>query len=480
MSRPFWACGTMFVVLLLAGCSHPENYRWRGGANPEVSPAPRPPPNSQFEWDNPSVAVYSYATPAPSAQGLTIRDLSDRGQAALVDVMTRAGANPETIRDALARPISANPARPEGAASVEGSYNRTIVATVTKGWSAGPADRLVRTWVDIQPLNFVFDGYTVVATDNQVLNIEQITNTTAGSLQAQLGRTTTDTSATTTTGSPVTNVLTDVLGTSAGATANLSQTRMTTAAINQQYTKLSADITPRELRIYRESERNLDVAGNTLIALTARIDTRLWQRDPRLRPLIDRSQRVTKLALTKTDGSSFAPAEVQIEVAFQESPPRCPLLANVYLLYEMRRVTDNAGSYVEGEQEVRYERNRYDRPRVEIVPADVVRKPSWRVFGSGDRGQAPSIMLRDALGRTLPLDFLSYQQARNFAEWMNRHAALMQGRSSLRIGGAGLELYSGDADVPLPRGPFTAQSLADPDDLARRCQLTEAPEPASE
>lgn len=474
MTRWIGARTVPVAALLLAGCAHPENFRWRDGADPGFGSPPPSPPNSEFEWDVPSVAVYSYATPATPPPGLAIRDLSDRGQAAFVQAMTSAGAQPDTIREILARPLSGNPARVEGAASVEGSYNRTLVATVTEGWSAGPADRLVRTWVDIQPLNFLFDGYTIVATDNQVLNIEQITNATTGSLQANLGRTSSDTSVATTTGTPTTNVLTDVLGTSAGASANLSQTRTTTAAINQQYTKLSADITARELRIYRESERNLDVAGNTLIALTARLDVRTWEHDPGLRRLVDRSLRVTKLALTKADGSPFPPAELQIEVAFQESPPPCPLLADVYLLYEMRRVTDNARSYVEGEQEARYERNRYDRRRVEIVPADVVRRPSWRIYGAAVAGGPPPrvVMLRDALGRTQPLDFLSYQQARNFAEWMNRHRAQLQG-PSLRIGAAGLELYSGDPQVSLPSGPFTAAILAPPRDLPEQCRRME-------
>lgn len=474
MTRRIGPRALPLAALLLAGCAHPENFRWREGADPGLGAPPPAPPNSEFEWNVPSVAVYSYATPPAPTPGLAIRDLSDRGQAAFVEAMTRAGAQPDTIREILARPLSGNPVRVEGAASIEGSYNRTLVATVTEGWSAGPADRLVRTWVDIQPLNFLFDGYTIVATDNQVLNIEQITNATTGSLQAQLGRTTSDTSVATTTGTPTTNVLTDVLGTSAGASANLSHTRTTSAAINQQYTRLSADITPRELRIYRESERNLDVAGNTLIALTARLDVRRWEHDPSLRSMIDRSQRVTKLSLIKEDGSPFAPADVKIEVAYQESPPPCPLLADVYLLYELRRVTDNARSYVEGEQEARYDRNRYDRRRVEIVPADVVRRPSWRIYGADAPGGPPPpvVRLRDALGRTQPLDFTSYQQARNFAEWMNRHRAQIQG-PGLRIGGAGLELYSGDPQVAFPAGPFTAAIVPPPEDLGDRCRRME-------
>ena len=151
--------------------------------------------------------------------------------------------------------------------------------------------------MEVIPRNFVFDGYTVIATDNQLLKIAQITSTSSASLQGQLGRTSSDTTATTTAQPPVSEVLTAVLGASAGVTGNLSQQRVTNSTINQQYTKLGADILPTELRILRESERNLDVSGNTLIALTLRIDPTRWRRDlgPSPIPLEDNSQRVTKL-----------------------------------------------------------------------------------------------------------------------------------------------------------------------------------------
>lgn len=46
----------------------------------------------------------------------------------------------------------------------------------------------------------------------------------------------------------------------------------TSADINQQYEKNSVDILPNFLRIYRENEHNLDVAGNTSISLSLLAD----------------------------------------------------------------------------------------------------------------------------------------------------------------------------------------------------------------
>lgn len=460
------------LIATLASCAAPEEHRWASGYKPTFSALPAPPPGSKFEWERPSVALYSFDTPTAAGSPTSLKDLSDHGQAALIEALTASGAKPEDIRDALARPLAQKAAAPEGAASVEGSYKRTLVATVSRGWRAGPADRLVRTWVEVIPRNFVFDGYTVIATDNQVLNIAQITSTSSASLQGQLGRTSSDTAATTTAQPPVTEVLTDVLGSSAGVTGNLSQQRVTNSTINQQYTKLGADILPTELRILRESERNLDVSGNTLIALTLRIDPTRWRRDLGSAPipLQDNSQRVTKLRLAKEDGSLVSPGDVTIEVTLQKSPPRCPLIADVYLYYELRRVTGNARSYSEGKQRADYDRAVFRKEAVEVVPPDQVRRPSWRVYAR----QGPEVTLEDAFGQNLPLDFVSYEQARNFAEWLTRNRGTGHG-PGLNVGKAGLRLYSGDESTPLPAGPFQARRYEQPSAEADVCRWIEHP-----
>jgi hypothetical protein len=263
-----------------------------------------------------------------------------------------------------------------------------------------------------------------------------------------------------------------VAGSSAGVSANLSHQRTTSATINQQYTRLNVDIVPEEMRIYRESERNLDVSGNYLVSLTARVDPSRWAQDRDLGPAQSFTLRVTKLGLLRSNGSVRTPGDLQIEAQLHLAPPACPLRAHVYLLYELRRVTDNARSYVEGEQGAVYERRRYDGGEVEIVPAAVVRQASWQILG---RGQP--IMLRDALGRILPIDFASYEQAESFARWLDRHAAQLRGRSTLAVGSAGLALYAGDETLALPSGPYIAEMVRAPDYLPRQCAVMDTVNP---
>lgn len=450
------------AVALLGGCAHPENYRWSNREAPVFSGAPTEPDDSSFGgWRTPAVSVYSFATASPNTPDATIRDLSDRGQAALIKAMTAAGADPAAIRDALLKAPKPKNEATEDAVTVEGTFKRTLVANVTKGWDAVPGERLVWTWIDVRPLNFSFDGYTVLATDSQLLNIEQITNATTASANASLGKTGSDTTATTTAGSPISKVLTDVAGSTAGVGGSLSNTYTTTASINQQYVKLGADIVPDELRIFRESERNLDVAGNTLIALTLKLDPSKWKGVG-----METSLRVLKQDLAKPDGTLVAPADVTFELAQNQAPPRCALQALVTLHYQTRRPRDGR-SYVEGQQTVTYARASTEPTVVDIVPADEVRKPAWRVYAKA----APDIALHASgpFENDLPIDFATYEQARNFVIWLTRMGSTMLGKDEPAIGKTGLRLTSGITGQSLFAGDYFVKRVADPSNLAMRC-----------
>ena len=462
-SRALLAASSLVTMALVSGCAHPENYRWSDQAPPVFTGAPSVPAGSSFKvWDAPAVSVYSFATTSPSTPEITLRDLSDRGQSALIMAMTATGADPAAIREALLKSPKPKTEATEDAVTVEGTYKRTLVANVTKGWNAVPGERLVWTWIDVQPVNFVFDGYTVVATDTQLLNIEQITNATTASANASLGKTGSETTATTTAGSPISKVLTNVAGSTAGVSGTLSNTYTTTAAINQQYVKLGADIVPGELRIFRESERNLDVAGNTLIALTLKLDPSKWKGVG-----METSLRVSKQDLAKPDGSLVDPADVVFELAQNQAPPRCALQAIVTLHYQARRPRDGR-SYVEGQQTVTYARASTGPTVVDIVPADEVRKPAWRVYAKA----APTIALHasGAFENDLPIDFASYEQARNFVIWLTRMGPKLLGKEEPAIGKAGVRLTSGITDQPLLSGDYFVRRVADAPDLATRCE----------
>ena len=452
-----------FVGLGLSGCEHSEHYRWSGLNTPEFTSTLRAPASSEFAgWATPSVSVYSYATPTPPVVEMSLKDLSDRGQSAFIEAMARSGGTAAELRELLARPIRATPPVVEGATTTEGTYKRTLVANVTKGWSARPGERLVWTWIHVQPLNFLFDGYTVAATDRQLLAVGQIGHSTAIGVGGSLGQTSTDTGTTTTAAPPVTSVLARALGATAGLTGSFNNTTTSSASINQQYTPLGVDILPTELRIYRESERNLDAAGNSLIALTMRVDDTRWTELSH-----EITQRVTSLDLARPDGSFQAPADVTFEVTRNRAPPHCPLLADVTLIYQFREVEDGR-SYIEGQHRADYRQDSSTTRGVIVVPADEVRRPSWRIYPGQSSSQALRVL--DVFGYENPLDFTTFEQARNFAQWLNDpgNPLLTQERPS--IGKAGLVLTSGVHQEPLSPGPYIAKRLEDPSDQSAICE----------
>jgi hypothetical protein len=218
--------------------------------------------------------------------------------------------------------------------------------------------------------------------------------------------------------------------------------------------KLSADIDPKELRIYRESERNLDVAGNTLISLSLQVDPSKWT-DVTAQVKV---HRVTKLVVTDK-GAFLDPDKITIEAPLEVAPPPCPLQAKVTLLYQLRRPTGNARSYVEGEQNADYINSRVpltgEGKIIDLVPADAVRPPSWQVFGQND-AKLP-LGATDLFSQEQPLDFSTYEQARDFAVWLNQPSVQAwfskNPAKGLALGTEGLKLA---IDPVAQKGPFGA------------------------
>lgn len=422
------------------GCQHPENYRWAGSAQfvtePNVDQAIYEAKLATgVDWNQPNITVYAFPTPPlpPKDPGsLTIKDLSDRGQATFIDRLTRKGAKPDEIRAALAKPITTAPGSTADSNILTKKelyrFDRTLVATVTKGLAEKPGDRLIWTWILIKPKNFEFTGYTIVATDNETLNIEHIQNQTTTQIQGQVGAT-----------------VPGPAKISPSVTGSISNQYATAADIFQQYEKLGADIFPRFLRVYRESERNQDVTGNTLISVSMLADPKFLFLPVKPDSVIVGSN----LTITK-DGVLLSPKKASLDVELIKDPPHCPLQAQVRLIYEIRRITSNERSYVEGEQKVSIEQHATPWHIVELVSADDVVPAEFGIFDANRIG----IFAKVPTGENLPLAFADYDTARAMANWMNaQHAS--------RIGTKGIQLTLGGTPIRNPYPLLHAEVIGD-------------------
>lgn len=294
-------------------------------------------------------------------------------------------------------------------------FDRVLVATVTRGTDWYPGDRMVWTRIFVQPINFVFAGYTIAATDNATSKVTSVEDTNTRTVSADLGLT-----------------IPGLEGPKATLEPRAEHTVKTTADINVRYERLGIDIVRGFLRIIRESEAGDDVLGNTKVSLSILTDPKIiWKRSPK-----DSNNRIPddQLVLLVTGAQlekgalELPEQDATIAVTPQAQLPHCTLRARVWMLYEQRHIDKGRQYYDESRQEVSLIRDADEPREVEIVGADDVSPAVWSIQilstspkGSGE-GAAPKFLsarIRDAQWRELV--FTDYGLATTLARWVRTH-----------------------------------------------------------
>jgi hypothetical protein len=377
---------------------------------------PLPPPPHR-DWSQAHVAVYSVAaTPHPLP---TLRDLDDRGQAAAIEFLERTpaleGKSWTQLRDILSDSGAADPGEKDPF-----QFNRLLVATVAKGASWDPGDRMMWSRVFVQPINFSFAGYTVAETENETVKVASIEATTSRKFSADIGLT-----------SP------GMEGPKASVGPSDEHSVKTTSDITAQYEKLGIDIMPDFLRIIRESETGGDVDGNTMVSLSVVTDPLTIQKRSPKEPsprnpmgddivLLVTGTHLDTDGVSPDDGKTQPPAdgkkELPITVLPQVPVPHCALLARVWMLYEERQVDSGRESYDEARQTVNLLRDAEDQEDLQIMSADEVSPAVWSIQicdsnkcdGKSDNPLQASV--KNGQGRKVV--FTDYGQAVKLAHWL--------------------------------------------------------------
>lgn len=220
--------------------------------------------DAKHDWTYPSVSVYSIAYTPPAPAALSLKDLSDNGQAHAIDFLlkkmdatrgdrkTNKASLPDDPQTTLHGLIAAISAQSDAMRVDPYRANRVLIATVAKGLNTQPGDRILWTRIFVKPINFRFAGYSVVASDKYVVKIATVENTTQTKLTVKAA-------------SP------GIDGVSVGSpelSKETDRSQKTTADINQAYENLGVDIHPDFMRIIRESAKDGDVAGNMTVQLS--------------------------------------------------------------------------------------------------------------------------------------------------------------------------------------------------------------------
>ncbi|HEX8124205.1 MAG TPA: hypothetical protein VF548_01330 [Allosphingosinicella sp.] len=410
MNRAALVAGLSFLAL--SACAHPEDRRWKMRTELDA-----PVPANEL----PDVQVYSIATPTPPGK-IRLTELSDHGQAALIEALAGTGVDAAALRSWVASPLSTDKA---GSGLLDrASLDRTLIISVSKGFEAQPGDRLMRTIVTITPHRpndaarppFEFAGYTIAATDNKVQDIAHLETKSDASLTATVAPTISSTGANSLAGSLV------------GA---LSRSHTTSADIKQQYENLNVDITPQRLRITRESERGLDVVGNTIIALT--LATPSYTDRP--------SAFLASSGKFFAKGKAVAPKAAALSIRPYRHLAACPLEADVVMQYQLRRIVRGREYYTEGKQRVAIVTNAVSRPKQILVRGEEALGELYQVMVYAGGSDGVALMASTVDGGQQRLLFSDYGEATALAAWM-------KGRRDTLIGADGTRLGLGDEDIP--------------------------------
>jgi hypothetical protein len=449
-----------FIGYGLFGHSAPEPRRWA-----HVLVQKQPGFDAQLkvdgtDWSAPHLSAYSIATLKPPHVSPTLRDLADHGQAQAIDYLamsTKESPHQWTgLLAALADPNDLKPGENDPF-----KFDRTFVATVTKGADWLPGDRMVWTRIFIQPLNFNFTGYTVAATENETVKIASVEATSTRKFSADIGLT-----------------IPGVEGPKASGGPSSENTVKATSDINAQYEKLGIDIERGFLRIVRESETGGDVLGNTTVALSVVTDPTMIfggmvdreQADDR----VQETENELVLLVTQVNAEEGAPgsgkAKDAIAVLPQPLVPHCPLTAKVWMLYEERKIDTGHDRYSEGQQRVTLLRGYDNKKPAVIVPADEVSPAVWSIqftpekfqpeAGNSDLSQSVSFVhAKVDTGQARKLVFTDFGMASRFAHVLRLH--------SIGHNGWDKEAMLGNLNFDYPKGasfsPFkTSNDECDP------------------
>jgi hypothetical protein len=397
---PLWGLGAAVALVAVSAWLWHRNSdstpkRWNGQAQSEDRPCfknltTEPPspevecfhsPESEKEiqprtlaWVDPHVAVYS--TPAPPHLASSLRDLADHGQAEAIRFLEKdsgsKGGAWASLRNALdqssTRAGESDPFR----------FDRVLIANVAKGLHSMPGDRMIWTRVLVQPINFLFAGYTVAATENETQKIASVEKTNSRKFSADLSAT-----------------VPGMQEPKASLGPSSEHTVKTSSDITAQYEKLGVDILPSFMRIMRESETGGDAIGNTKVSVTVVTDPELIRRRYPGGPVSTPPERPVDLLVTRfdEDGTDKQPAgnKPAIDVLPQVPVPHCPLRARVWMLYEERRVDSGHQFYDEARQEVSLVRNAEDKQDVDIMIPDEVSPAVWSLRLLSCNGDSPCI-----------------------------------------------------------------------------------------
>jgi hypothetical protein len=369
----------LLACLFVTACAtpHPIYKRWAAQAGlPAYTP--------------PQLSVSS--TPAAASPGTSkFKVLSDREGAAYINAVA-ASQKKSDVPKTLAAIFHNESGSPDYT-----DLPRTLVVTIDRD-NLRPADRLYQTKVTILADGFEFGDYDPTATQITSIDVESMEAKQGVTSSAELGPN-----------------FGGVLG--AGKfSIGTDNSRDETAKL-QENTVTNVQVYPGKVTIYRRGAVNVDLIGNTLVKLSAKV-----------RPTrVVFKAIASNLSLSGDDGKDLPPAKASMDISMVHFSPPEPLTVCAHVEYLDRDVSDQTQNYYdESQHSVSLIKADSGWERYILVPADEASPPTWQIIDSSQEGLAI-----DSQSGIHTINFSSFDDVETFLNWITRKKARVVGRAKL-------------------------------------------------
>lgn len=352
-------------------------------------------------YPNPSIVISS-TVQAPGAGGNTV----DAAPESPIKVrMNYDGADAKELIE-LRKAFNADIGEPKFSGN-RTVIKRTVVAAITRG-DFRPADRFVNFHLRITPKNFEFVDYKSTATDYSVINIEQLSLAKTNSASLQLVG-----------GKPV----------EATATAGTSRQLTESGQVSVRVENLTTNIDYNTLDVYREAERGIDLAGNTLINVSVTAPKNDYDNQTKFALVVTDATLSKDDAPLKPENATLATADLQFLIPMD-------LWGSASFEYVIRRVSLRSNEYSEHNQTAFYEKGKCENDKIVLVRARDIDVPRWSIAEVDQKGHRSTVRIVDQFG-IREMVFLDYPSALRFMYWMKKWEAKFVGKRAFTFSDAG-------------------------------------------
>jgi hypothetical protein len=379
-----WKFGVAALALAVGACGEPAfRMRWAQGSVPLQKRA------------EPVLAVTSLAADPASSTGF--KDLAERSGAAYAAALATKTGTAAEYRAALAEPIKGG-----GRSNIDRTALPRVIALDVSpgGYSAG--DRLVWTRVTLLPIDFRFSDFALAKTDYQTIDLETITSTSKESASLTISPKI---------GSPVE---------AAEAVLSAERSDQTVYANRERIRDLSVGFDPHRIVVTRDGGPGTDLAGITLLKVSARPETKKES---------DIATLVSAYKVVDDTGTDLAPAAASMALSLDRIWRPRPLFVCARLDYVRREVLKGAEFYDEGHHRVQ-EKEGHSIGLYQLAPEADLETAQYLIV---DSGTGSAVEIDAAATGSRPFAFSNLGEATAFSRWLSRTGAGSVGSQILNV-----------------------------------------------